>query len=307
MKFIIRNLGWILLIIFFVFMLYLISNQNNNLNNTSDKINTWSVLETRINNSNKTISSEVKIDNNENNFIDKIKDFFTFKKSNDKSENNLENNIELSKNNIENNIKSKEIEKKEEKNIGIVDKKLIKEVDDIVSNNKWDSEKNNNIEDNIKKVAVKSIFLNNAYFTKKLYTAYKGDKLEQLTPTNKYWCFKVKVISSKVSTNNWKIAWTCEYYMEWKTNTLEKYKKIASNYYSNLKTFKVNSLHKIKVSALKLNNSNFTKKLWIIYKNDLVKQLTPTNKYWCFKIKIISSKNYFNNWKIAWACKKYLK
>jgi len=29
MNFIIRNLGWILLIIFFVFMLYLISNQNN--------------------------------------------------------------------------------------------------------------------------------------------------------------------------------------------------------------------------------------------------------------------------------------
>jgi len=43
MKFIIRNLGWILLIIFFVFMLYLISSQNN-IKNIDNKVNTGSIL-----------------------------------------------------------------------------------------------------------------------------------------------------------------------------------------------------------------------------------------------------------------------
>ena len=363
MKFIIRNLGWILLIIFFVFMLYLISSQNNIKTNDLET-NTWTVI--NLVNTDSVIEEEIKIvsnetsmkiisweaitDSNTGTFIQSVRDFFTLEtkktvESNNET-NNLVSNINIEDIDLEDEIKEiEEVELKIEKiddvklenseiedttekvsntwsfiqdikdffsfdsddkdtlnetNTWVVDEDLIKKVDSIV-----DWEKININKKNIQKVAVKSVFLNDAYFTKRLYTAYKGDKLEQLTNTNKYGCFKVKVISSKDVRNNWKIAWTCEYYMEWKTTSLEKYKTVAKDYYKNIK--QINKTYKVWVKSLKLNNSTFNKKLGIVYYGDKVKQLTPTNKYGCFKIQVISSKNKNNNSKIAWACKKYLK
>jgi len=362
MKFIIRNLGWILLIIFFVFMLYLISSQNNVKTNEL-KTNTWTVI--NLANTESVIEEEIKIVSDETNmkvvsweaiinsntgsFIQSVRDFFTLETKkiveNTNETNNLVSNINIEDIDLEDKIKEiEEVELKiekiddieetneiedtkslesstwsfiqdikdffsfdsddkdieEETNTWVVDEDLIKKVDSLIDSNWIDTNKKN-----IQKVAVKSVFLNNAYFTKRLYTAYRGDELEQLTDTNKYGCFKVKVISSKDVRNNWKIAWTCEYYMEWKTKKLEKYKIVAKDYYKNIK--EINKTYKVWVKSLKLNNSTFDKKLWIVFYWDKIKQLTPTNKYGCFQIEVLNSKNIKNNWKIAWACKKYLK
>ena len=377
MKFIIRNLGWILLIIFFVFMLYLISSQNN-IKNIDNKVNTGSISESNIDKnisplvdtkiisneiSSKTISSEVEVKNNTGSFINSVRNFFTLEKSDKILENytwsnleidsiDLEKNIseiekielklekeeevieeevtEVNKNIIEEEIKTstwgfiqsiknlfssdeeeEEVEEEEiQKNIWVVDEKLIKKVDKIVWKNNNIESINNNTKNSIKTVWVKSIFLNNAYFTERLYTAYRWDKLEQLTATNKYGCFKVKVISSEIKSNIGKTAWTCEYYMEWKTDTIKEFKNITKDYYKNIKSKKITSVNKIKevsVKSVYLNNAYFTKRLFTVHKWDKLEQLTAINKYGCFKVKVISSKNSLNNWKIAWTCQKYLK
>ncbi|MDQ7023671.1 MAG: hypothetical protein Q9M97_09345 [Candidatus Gracilibacteria bacterium] len=126
-----------------------------------------------------------------------------------------------------------------------------------------------------------------------------------MTDINKYGCFQVKILSSIIEENNGKIAWTCEYYMEGKTEIIEEYKKITKSYYNDIR--KDNSTFKVNVEELKLNNSTFTNKLGIVYFGDKLEQLTSINKYGCFQIKVISSKDISNNGKIAWACKKYLK
>lgn len=191
MKFIIRNLGWVLLIIFFLFMLYLISSQNN-IKNIDNKTNTGTISKSNIDNkiisneiSMKTISNEVQVENNTVSFSDSVRNFFTLEKPKKESKN-------------------------KEKIIWVVDEKLIKKVDNIISKNEW----NNNKENIIQKVAVKSLFLNDAYFTERLYTVYEWDKLEQLTNINRFGCFKVKVISSILFSNNWKIAWACQKYLK---------------------------------------------------------------------------------------------
>ena len=333
MKFIIRNLGWVLLIIFFLFMLYLISSQNNKKDIIStgswiilNNVDKWDINDITIDNleikkndaktitkiissksSLKNISDEIDIDSNTGDILNNIKDFFTINKTN--------NNLKIEEKNTK---KNEIITINKDNNITwVVDEELIKKVDKIV----WSNDKNTisnsiNMDNNkentkkIKTVGVKSIFLNNAYFTKRLYTAYRWDKLEQLTPINKYGCFKIKIISSKNKLNNWKIAWTCEYYMEWKTDTIKEFKNLSKKYYKNIKTKKITSVNKIKKVSVEwvfLNNAYFTKRLYTVYKWDKVEQLTNINKYGCFKIKVIYSKNPLNIWKIAWTCQKYLK
>jgi len=292
-------------------MLYLISTQKNQ-KDIIQNSNTGSIfVENKISDeskiSNLKISGEDKVLNiSEKNLkedksdwiIASIKSFF---ESDDDKEEELINKEKLNN--------KKELGNNEEltKNIS---KKIDQEKNPLSETIKWvklDKEKIQNFnKDKIREIWVKSVFLNNAYFTKRLYTVYNWDKVKQLTKTNKYWCFKVKVVSSKNKLALDKEAWTCDYYMKDKKSNIEKYKKVAKNYYKNLK-FKINSIHKVWVSALKLNNSNFSKKLGVVYFGDKLQQLTKINKYWCFKVKVISSKNIINNWKIAWACSKYLK
>jgi hypothetical protein len=98
--------------------------------------------------------------------------------------------------------------------------------------------------------------------------------------------------------------------MEWKTDTIEKFKNVTKDYYKNIRSNKIVSTNKIKkvaVESVFLNNAYFTKRLFTAHIGDKLEQLTDTNKYGCFKVKVISSRSSINNWKIAWTCQKYLK
>ena len=316
MSFIIRNLGWVLLIIFFTFMLYLISNQNNTKNINT---NNWSIIENisktgaknKIDN-NKLIvekynldkyslsetgtieieNTEVKADKKEVSFLQWVKDFFTTDKKSEEnkyddkivtmednlSPDNIEKSIEIitSKKNT-NSGASSEIETKKE-----IIKSIIKEIK-IIKN----TEKELTVKEKIKKkiieknknrvhtVWVKSIFLNNAYFTKRIATAYKWDNLEQLTNTNKYGCFKTEVLKAKNEKIEWLKAWTCIYYMEWFLGTRKNY-KVASKIYNR------NVMKKIRTSiqvSNKIKSRNNSKKVFRAEDWNIIIQKDPNRVY----------------------------
>ena len=184
-------------------------------------------------------------------------------------------------------------------------------------------------------VWVKSMFLNNAWFTKRTWILYKGDTVEQLTATNRYGCFKIKVLSSSNPSSNGKIAWACKYYMVGHQGSLESYKKAAYQYYNNVKaqpvkhtkhmavakkspvkthvssskTSYVWKVHSVNTHTLKLNNEHFNQTQAYLLKGDKVEQISQTNASWCFKASVYSSKNpsVNNTWKVGWVCQKYLK
>jgi len=285
MNFIIRNLGWILLIIFFTFMLYLISNQNNskNVNNS----NSWAIIETieqtgavlkkeenKLNvekynldkySLSKTGTIEIeeeKKEEKETSFFKDVKNIFST--DNEESEEKNNNDIEdkddiivmeekINPENIDKSIKEKEEEIKNKENNKIEEKNNKVNLDENKKENNSEIKESNikkedvntsseselAIKEKIKqkiieinknrvhKVWVKSIFLNNAYFTKRLATAYKWDTLEQLTNTNKYGCFKTEVLEAKNTNINGLKAWTCIYYMEWFLGTESNYEVAA--------------------------------------------------------------------------------
>jgi len=262
MNFLIRNLGWILLITFFLFMLYLISSQNNLKERELSK--SWTItsqtgtlasklqkidkniLVKEYNNS--KISNEAKVEDKkiskEKSILDKTKDFFSFNNT-DNSKKDLNRNIKTSeeikklieKKGEDNQKKSEEKKSSTEKNLTVKDKikqKIIKRNENLTHI-----------------VWVKSIALNNSYFTKKVWYAYYGDKLEQLTNLNKYGCFDSKVLESEKSKGL--EGWTCIYYMKGHLDELPKYKKQAIEYYKNLRKQRI---AKLKVSQkIKVHNS----------------------------------------------------
>ncbi|MCD5380501.1 hypothetical protein LR004_01105, partial [Candidatus Gracilibacteria bacterium] len=188
-------------------------------------------------------------------------------------------------------------------------------------------------------IGVKSMFLNNAWFTKRTGILYKGDTVEQLTATNKYGCFQVKVLSSSNASSNGKIAWACEYYMVGHQASLSSYKKAANQYYSNMNVrsnkvttyktthkaapkkiatvvsnqstsvSKIGTMHSVKTHSLKLNNESFTQAEAYLLKGDKVEQITNTNSSGCFKVSVFSSSNASGNaqGKTGWVCQKHLK
>lgn len=191
---------------------------------------------------------------------------------------------------------------------------------------------------------VNAMKLNNAWFTKKLWTVYKWDTVKQLTKTNKYWCFKIEVEKSQDPKNNGKIAWACKYYMEWHTETLAQYVEVAQTYYAQVNTkaqkkvpvqkatkhiakkvhtkkvtpkmayanmkkmTPVWTMHIVNTAGLKLNNAYFNKTLAYLVQWDELEQLTSMNSYGCFRWVVAKSHNpYTNNkWKLWWVCNYYL-
>ncbi len=71
----------------------------------------------------------------------------------------------------------------------------------------------------------------------------------------------------------------------------------------NLKTAIWNT-YKLAVSGLKLNNAHFNKNLGIMKKGDVVKQMTHENKYGCFSVQVISWTIAGKHW---YVCKKWFK
>jgi len=62
----------------------------------------------------------------------------------------------------------------------------------------------------------------------------------------------------------------------------------------------VGNQYQIWVQMLKLNNKNFTQKIALMKKGDIVTQLTPENEFWCFRVNVTSID------KTGYVCKKYL-
>ena len=60
------------------------------------------------------------------------------------------------------------------------------------------------------------------------------------------------------------------------------------------------------VHMLKLNNAYFNVKLALMNKWDRLKQLTTENSYGCFMIEVVAAKNHHNVGKKGYVCKKYL-
>lgn len=222
------------------------------------------------------------------------------------------------------------------------------------STNKEENNSDNVVVNNVKasagaiatyEVWVKSMFLNNAWFTKRTGVLYKGDTVEQLTETNQYGCFKVRVLSSIQEWNNGKEAWACEYYMVGHQGSLDSYKNAANKYYRNMnknthrtvakkstkkvlttkavtkakpvkKDAQVSSdessvwtMHSVAVNSLKLNNESFTQAQAYLLKGDKLEQITNTDESGCFKVSVYSSSNTLSSakGKTGWVCQKYLK
>ncbi len=346
MNFIIRNLGWILLIIFFIFMLYLISNQNN----TSHKVNSltqtgitfsWSsdVKKLEIKEKIKLRNQDIKIDKSkikinkisqtgalysseasvkgldkkEAGVFDSIREFFTIKKGTGTGA---------------------KIEKVITKTLTWeVNEDLIKEIDELAEGKKKENKKleNKKEEKKIKLMTFNDRIKKEDIINNETYNKIKGIKEEKkeekglldtvskklgLNETNK----KEKNLQDKIKARNERIKKkNKEKQMKEKMiaankkevkkvekkkvekKTVSQIKKVLKKDTGAIASYEVSSY------ALNLNNAWFTKKLWVIYRWDTVEQLTSTNRYGCFKIKVLNSKVSSNVWKIAWACKYYMK
>ena len=73
----------------------------------------------------------------------------------------------------------------------------------------------------------------------------------------------------------------------------------------NLKT-EIGKDFEIWVHSLKLNNAYFNETLAYMKRGDRVKQLTNENVHGCFMIEILDANNENNIWKTGYVCKKYL-
>lgn len=71
----------------------------------------------------------------------------------------------------------------------------------------------------------------------------------------------------------------------------------------NLKTA-IGNTYALAVSGLKLNNAHFNKSLGVMKKGDVVKQMTHENKYGCFSVEVVSGEIAGKHW---YVCKKWFK
>ncbi len=94
------------------------------------------------------------------------------------------------------------------------------------------------------------------------------------------------------------------------TDKIKNYENVSSSstqYYPGTSlTSYVGKEFKVGVEMLKLINASFNETITLMYRGDVLKQLTEENKYGCFKIEIISSKGQKNNGLSWYVCKKYL-
>lgn len=351
MSFIIRNLGWILLIGFFLFMLYIISNQNNIAKESvtqsgaivvgTGSSKSQSIFDTNISHIQTWAITEEKNDflwglveaskDNDNKQwkkvkIEKIVPVQTEKTHRVKTvitDKHKWLTTKIKNTKIKTITKQVVVVKKEKPAIiipALAQKKIPSDntgINQKIENIKnkatrVNSEKNTNIWTDH---TVSSSFLriNNAYFTKKEGILQRGDVVKQLTNTNKYGCFKMKVLSAKKSAI-WKTGWVCEYYMKWREETLSKYTTLKKIEKSKKVTKKIiytknQTLYNIKTHSLKINNAYFNHTVWYLSYWDTVQQIGSVNRHGCFKMKVVKVISSLQNrvGKIWWVCQKYVR
>ncbi len=333
MNFIIRNLGWILLIIFFVFMLYLISNQNNT-KDVNTLTWTWVAIEQSelveeiVENKEEETGEEpmveikkevepiveekvevIKITEGTSDVSDE-KDVLNIVDGEDTSA-EINSLTEItSTGGMMNSIRNFFTIKKIETSTGTtltwsvwVDEELIEEVENELSTT-WEVITEVEVKEEIKEdtkdviVAIKEIEQKKEE-SKSLFDFgfWKKDVKEEIKEETINKEEEINKDSSKEWEDNKKEM------KEDKTVTSEKKNEVKSSVQASEDSL---ATYEIWVKSMYLNNAWFTKRTGILYKWDTVEQLTATNKYGCFQVKVLSSSNAVSNGKIAWACEYYM-
>jgi len=270
MNFITRNLWWLLLLAFFIFMLFVISSNDPQLKNASWALNNTGILSV----STWEIDSE-NVDDWLQELVDKI--------------------------NSEENISDTDTEKWN-------DEKIISNESDLVSleeqskkqwffskifSRKWkddtpsDENQSKNEENNDDSEESDSIT--------------KDEKMKKQQDSH--------IVSAVENVWSAKWNLTKKVNMSSESYTLaQKYAPEVLGYTLpgvHLET-EIGKIFEVGVYSLKLNNKLFTQKLGYLMKGDSLKQLSSENNYGCFQVEVLDSSVDVNTWKIGYVCKKYL-
>lgn len=273
MNFITKNLGWLLLLAFFVFMLFVIStNDNKTISN-----NAWSQINAELS----TTGSESDLQQ----LVDKISvednvNVEEKKKINEQgeviedlvsNESKISNNSEWEKQWFFSRIFSRKWnEKKEDKDSNENSNVEWEESQSELSDNLVDDESSNVDKEERESLIVKATEPGTTSQNLNLQKNTSGMKTSSY-PVHKY------------------LSETLSYELPW----------------VNLET-KIGKNFEIWVHSLKINNYNFTEKLGYLMKWDILKQLSKENNYWCFEMEVLKSKIASSVWKKWFVCKKYL-
>lgn len=302
MNFITRNLGWILLLLFFIFMLFIISSNNVE---TSDESQSWSIISNSwtIKWELDEIAEKMKLDNTSTWSVweedvqesEKKKWFFSFLKKDTIEESNPEeeqDNLE-----VKENKKQTESEKKETGKMNIESQEDEKQDDKeekkgLLSKLFWwskDEEESNIVEEWWSIEVENQGSINGKWEDKQdsmndtsVVLSHKNDGLTKKSENKKsHWISKIARDIAPEIYGESELPWI------------------------NLETAVWNT-YKVWVYSLKLNNKYFSETLGYLKKWDTLLQKTAENSFGCFNVEVISSENKSNNTKLWYVCKKWL-
>lgn len=267
MNFILRNLGWILLFLFFLFMLFIISTSQNK-NPMQREASGSEMLQTG------SLEDEEE-DKNLDNFeklVEKVQDEDTSKDI------SVDQKVDKNIDKEEDKKSIFDIFKRKDTQATSTGSKLSE--DDIEDEQNSDMHKNQNEdEENTSQNDNKTIQTN---FVTEEKTMNSGMNLEKNTGKS--------VALKKGSASGLVYRWSYN-------------STISQN--TNISTAPGKEFQ-IWVHSLKLNNKNFTQKLGVLIKGDVVKQLWVENSRGCFEIEVLESQKLENLQKKGYVCKKYL-
>lgn len=322
MNFVTKNLGWILLLLFFLFMLFVISSNDGNITDT----HSWAIIglmdtgATQENLDslvgmidNDDVSSELLKEVEENiieeatigeevisgevSLKEKKKGFFSFLGFGKNKEEETEDPVGV----IEEEIKEKNDEEVSEKADEKETEENNEETEDVEAQEEIDENKEEkqgffsrifSREENAEDVKVQEEIVTSTW---DIDTQVKWDIVnprDQLIGLA--WTEDVNV-----SVNMMKKSETIQ---EWTYADTQEYSSQAfKNMYPgmNLET-QIGKSFEVGVHALKLNNKYFNKTLGYVARGDVLTQLTSENSYGCFQVEVVSSQQ---TW---YVCKKYL-
>jgi len=276
MNFITKNLGWILLLLFFVFMLFIIWSNDTQRLNTS-----WSWV------SNSGSTSSWETDKNLDELMRLINDDETQEEEEEES-------IEYKENNIDtNNWEELQKEVTQIQDVDDID------VDDIVE----DEEEKTGFfarlfgRDNQEEVLEETTSQSGSISWKANDNPITQNVTEESMSEGDS---ESDTAQSEYNASENKINYNANIIKSSSQNTAKKYvdENIALPG-SNLETT-VGKEYQIWVQMLKLNDKTFTKKIGLMEQGDIVTQLTPENEFGCFKVRVATDE------KIGYVCKKYL-
>lgn len=247
MNFITRNFGWVLLVLFFIFMFFLITIWNPDKASNEDTLSgaietlsdTWEAIEDEVDELIAIVQDEVISDEKGTESLDDKK----APKDRDAEKDSKE-----EKKSILEKIFWKDDEEKslKEESDDVVEESIssqeadVSEADEQSSNQSLTAEQQYYISEyltepktqklpgvnletkigNTYAVAVHSLKLNNKYFNETLGYLMKGDTLRQITPENSYGCFAVEVLESSHATNSGKKGFVCKKWLEESSNVV---------------------------------------------------------------------------------------